>query len=385
MKGLVIETKGKNAILLQDNGQFITIKNRHYLVGEEVIMNKNSLQKRGLAMAAAAAVFIMLITTGVFAYVTPYYHVSLDVNPGLTMEVNRFERVIGIEYLNEDAKAIIEDLDWKNNDIELVISDAVKLLEQKGYFDEAGEILIAAAGKNDEKALFLADKLAETTGELGISNAEVSSQAIGYDMVQAAKEFGMTPGRYNIITRLLGEDVDTENVEEYKNRSVRDLMSQFTESKGVMGKEIASAARERSQGTEKDEGEQAANQRAADVRQDNNQKAADVRQDDNQEAADVRQDDEQTVPQAQQAEAETRQDAEQAADEVIQTVTEAEETVNEAIQNATEAVQEAGQTVDEATQPATEALQTTQETQPETTENNQVETDDVVPETTTRR
>ncbi|MBU9722137.1 MULTISPECIES: alpha/beta hydrolase family esterase [Bacillaceae] len=56
-------------------------------------------------------------------------------------------------------------------------------------------------------------------------SAEEASGSSGYDMVQEAKALGITPGKYNIITNLLGEEVTEENI----GLSVQELMSRFAQ------------------------------------------------------------------------------------------------------------------------------------------------------------
>ena len=97
MKSIVIEVNNKDAILLRDDGQFVTTNRRDYTIGDVIMINTSPIKKRTFAMAAAAAVFVLLLSAGVFAYMTPYYYVSVDVNPSVVMKANRFERVIGME------------------------------------------------------------------------------------------------------------------------------------------------------------------------------------------------------------------------------------------------------------------------------------------------
>lgn len=55
--------------------------------------------------------------------------------------------------------------------------------------------------------------------------AGVAAKTSGYEMVQEAKAFGITPGKYHIITNLLGEEVTEENI----GLSIKELMSRFVQ------------------------------------------------------------------------------------------------------------------------------------------------------------
>jgi hypothetical protein len=188
MKAVVMEVKDGYAALLQDDGSVVKLKNRNFMIGDVVSMKEKPMRRKGrfTAMVAAAAMFVMLMGAGVLAYVTPTYFVSVDVNPSVLMEVNLFERVIGIQ-ANESATEVLEGVNLKNQDIQNAISLTVAAIAQAGYFDEeGGEMLIAAAAKNRGKAEQLAERLGERarveTEEHGV-RPEVATRVLGRDMV----------------------------------------------------------------------------------------------------------------------------------------------------------------------------------------------------------
>lgn len=246
MKAVVMEIRDNDVFLLCDDGSFTRARNRSYMIGDVIDMKTNTTRIRFVTAAAATAVVVMLALGG-FAYTTPYYHVSMDVNPGVMMTVNRFNRVIKMEPANEDAQAIIAGIEWKNQNIEDVVKTTALEIENNGYFEEGGQIVLASAGRNAEKAVKLAEQLDGAVEDLEIEEVEVDSEAVGYEMVQSAKALSMTPGKYNLITKHLGVTIDESNVEEYRNMPVRDLLKQYTDTKGVQGKEKAAEAQSKSE------------------------------------------------------------------------------------------------------------------------------------------
>lgn len=238
MKGIIVRTDEKKASILKDDGTFQNIKNKGYDLGQVIEVNNKStyLTKRIKNLIATAAIFGLIFTSGISAYATPSYYVSIDVNPGILMEVNMFERVIGVKALNEEAKEAIKDLKLKNLDVEDALGQTIKNLAHLGYFyNNEGNLIIASTGRNIEKTEKLLDKLKEKVEEETKEDKidpEVTIDAVGYDMVQntrALEEEGIyiTPGKYNIITNLLGEEVTLENSE----MSVKELMSTYTKVK----------------------------------------------------------------------------------------------------------------------------------------------------------
>ncbi|MBP1744536.1 MAG: hypothetical protein H6Q58_1514 [Firmicutes bacterium] len=185
-------------------------------------------------MVVAGVMGATLLGAGAKVYASPAYIVSLDVNPGVELEVNVFDRVIGVE-TNEDAAAALEGINLENMDIGEAISETVASIAEAGYLDgEGGQIYIAASSENDEAAAEdLAEELeaaAEGALEENDVEAEVTAQGIGYQMVQASREldYYITPGKYNIITRVMGEGAVNE---ELAGMTVKDLMAVIKETR----------------------------------------------------------------------------------------------------------------------------------------------------------
>ncbi|MBF7097374.1 anti-sigma factor domain-containing protein [Alkalibacter mobilis] len=228
MKAVVTEIRDEYAALLLEDGSFIKVKNKNYLMGEVLEMNEIKVKKspKFIGWVSAAAVFVMMLGVGLFEYSTPYYYLSMDVNPGVVMEVNRFERVIGLEAVNEDGEMVIEQLQLKNKNAEEAVQMLFESIDDSGYFSEGGNVYIGATSENQEKALNLANELQEVIEEKIEENdvkAEVFSGAIGYEMVKEAKELEITPGKLNIITNVLGQEPTDENIK----MSIKDLMSKY--------------------------------------------------------------------------------------------------------------------------------------------------------------
>lgn len=230
MKATVMEIKGKYAVLLKKDGTFIKMKCGNLMIGDVVSMKERKMFKTGrLGAGIAAASFVLLTGGGIYTYATPAYYVSLDVNPGVIMEVNMYDRVIGTEAANEDAVAVIDGLALENTDISDAVSLAVERIDELGYFDEeGGEILIGTTSEDEETAEEAAEELESIISEEVIKNeidAEVTTKVVGYEMVQAAKAIeGMTPGKYNLIVNHLG--IAPENAQDFVATSIKDIMKE---------------------------------------------------------------------------------------------------------------------------------------------------------------
>lgn len=134
-------------------------------------------------------------------------------------------------------KAVVMEI--RDNDVVLLCDDG-SFTRTKNRSYMIGDVIDMK--KNTNRIRFVSAAAAAAVEELEIEEVEVDSEAVGYEMVQSAKALSLTPGKYNLITKHLGVTIDESNVEEYRNMPVRDIMKQFTDTKGVQGKEQASDA-----------------------------------------------------------------------------------------------------------------------------------------------
>ncbi|QSX09153.1 hypothetical protein J0B03_03530 [Alkalibacter rhizosphaerae] len=227
MKAVVVEKKKNQVVVLKDDGTFAHVAGDKYQVGD--VMDMKSTSKgfgwKG-ALVSAAAMLLLVFGVGAKVYTTPAYYVSLDVNPGIVFEVNRFERVIGFEGQNDDGDMVLQQLKLKNKSADEAIRMTVEKINEEGYFGENEMIYLATLSKDEEKAARLSGKLEnaveEEVEENGVK-AEVSAGLLGYDMVQKARELGITPGKLNIIVNVLGQEPSQENMDS----SIKELMSKY--------------------------------------------------------------------------------------------------------------------------------------------------------------
>jgi hypothetical protein len=237
MKSIILENKQGQAVMLSEDGTFVNQNGMKADVGTEInsvaYAKKHRNRFRGLV---AAAVALVVLGAGSYAYATPYYYLSLDVNPSVQMEANVFGQVISLEAANDDGVVILDGKKYKNKSADKVMAEIVETIGEEGYLDSGeNDLLIAAASKDDKKAAIMANKLAKAAEkemrDKGFKN-DIITDHYGYDMVQQAKAYGMTPGKYNLVTHVLGQTIGSQaDADMYMNMSVRDLMKALKEKK----------------------------------------------------------------------------------------------------------------------------------------------------------
>lgn len=273
MKGIVLETNKNEAAVLYEDGTVSKIKNRHYEKGQVVNMNKKFklIAKTG---SIAAALAISAVTG--FAYTAPATYVSLDVNPSIEYKLNSFDRVISVVAVNDDGEKIVNELDLKNDKIAKAVSKTIDKLKKEGYLteDEYSGIVIAVSNKNEEKSDELAKDIEdeinkdEENDEEEIKDDEeikdeeevkdeekdtdeedkdeeldeddekdtdeekddiqIVVEAVGRERVEEARKLNVTPGKLNLVQKLIAstdefDDINEEQLQELLELSVKEI------------------------------------------------------------------------------------------------------------------------------------------------------------------
>ncbi|MCH5279339.1 MAG: PepSY domain-containing protein [Christensenellaceae bacterium] len=178
---------------------------------------KKKSNKTIFRIIAAAAAFIF-IATALVGLMTHRNNravaavVSLDVNPGIEVGVNRNESVLYVTPLNEDARIVIGDMNLEGSSLDVAINALIGSMLKNGYINElANSILISVDGADTVENAALQDKLSHEINALLQANAlngAVLSQVVnGDDELKAlAESYGITLGKAQLIRLITMND-----------------------------------------------------------------------------------------------------------------------------------------------------------------------------------
>ena len=153
MKYLVMECHLSYAVVLDEEGRFLRVANRHYKVGQ-MVTNIIEMQipqeqtdagrkkrKNWICSLAAVAACLILVTVSMLRMgQTIYASVYMAINPEVRIDVNRNDVVIGLEGINGDGRDLIEDYLYQKKDLNVVMSELVDRAIDMGYLHEGGQI-----------------------------------------------------------------------------------------------------------------------------------------------------------------------------------------------------------------------------------------------------
>lgn len=182
--------------------------------GTMIYMTENKKSKKWIPYVATIAAAFILVLGGVFGtqeYMTNYKvasTVSLDVNPSIEIKVNKKDKVIAVNALNEDARIVIDDMDFKGSSLDITVNALVGSMLKNGYINDiTNSILVSVDADNQAKGSNLQQKLTDEINSLintdNFSGA-VLSQTVAHDneLEKLADTYGITLGKAQLIRQI---------------------------------------------------------------------------------------------------------------------------------------------------------------------------------------
>ena len=188
------------------------------------IMTKKKNHRKFIS-GAIAACFALAILGGGGTYYSKAYAVSsivsLDVNPSIELRVNSREKILACNPLNDEAVAMLADMDGgkdlKGVDLGVAVNALIGALVRNGYLDSvSSSILISVEDKNEERAAKLRREVTETVDSVLAANssgASVLSQTLNKDtnLDSIAKNNNISTGKAALVSQVSALSVDELN------------------------------------------------------------------------------------------------------------------------------------------------------------------------------
>ncbi|GEM_PF-2321158 len=263
MKGIVMEIDGENLVVLNKSGEYIKTKKegRSVCVGQEMDFaggGKSKWAARRLTALAASFLIFLGAGAGGYAYYTPEGYVDVDINPGIEISYNRWDKVIEVSGTNADGERVLEAAgNIKNKGVGNAVKMILEAAEDEEFLSEGSEnfVSVFVSGKNNtenlEKAKNAIENHHKETGLRFSYNAETGTLEKYKAFKVEAEGLNITPGKLNLLRKIYGEyemggyafkgeegeeslsyDDFDEFAAEYGEKSVKDIMQPFNKGKG---------------------------------------------------------------------------------------------------------------------------------------------------------
>ena len=184
------------------------------------------LYKRKLIYAVSLSMVLLLCLAGGYnLYFTPTAVISMDINPSIELDINRFDKVIDIIGYNEDGAQLAKSLDVLYLNYDQAI-DAVIQSEQVANCLAQDEFLSIAVVQIDEEQ---GEDILQYVSACTANHANTHCYGVNQEEVEAAHDHGLSYGKYNAYLELSKYlDIAPEEAAEMTMRELQDLLAQYT-------------------------------------------------------------------------------------------------------------------------------------------------------------
>lgn len=185
--------------------------------GTVIPMTKKKKNRWAAPLAAAAALVLMCGgALGVQTWQnarTVDSVVMLDVNPSLALNVNAKEKVLSVNALNDDAKAVLGDMDLRGTDLDVAVNALIGSMLRNGYLSEVqNSILVSVENDDAVRSAVLQAKVTESISQAlsgdAISGAVLSQtvSAADEELACLALQYGVSLGKAALIQEVVAQD-----------------------------------------------------------------------------------------------------------------------------------------------------------------------------------
>ncbi|MFQ9872738.1 MAG: hypothetical protein ACLRVT_07000 [Oscillospiraceae bacterium] len=201
-------------------------RTRDYLSWRAFRTKRRGAHRLRYAMCGVCVLFMMLGIWGYSSYLKAVAVISVDVNPSIELEVNRFDRVISATGLNAHAKQVLQTVGLRNKSYEEALSVLLESEEMSGYLTQDAVLEISVACDDEPKSQAMQERILECAQR---ENRQIQCSAASTAEIEAAHQAGLSLGKYRayLELRALEPDVKPEEVQGLSMRQIRNWIDRL--------------------------------------------------------------------------------------------------------------------------------------------------------------
>lgn len=187
---------------------------------------RRAFNYRRILPAAAVACFALVIFARFMLYFTPTARICIDINPSLELGINRFNKVVSVEPLNDDGKKLAESLDIKFVGYDEALQ---KILENKSIeaiLSDNEVMTVTVVETNTPQSADILSEIRSCVKNYG----NVFCHSASSEEVSAAHELELPCGKYRAFLELqvLDPDITADEVRNMTMRQIRELIAELS-------------------------------------------------------------------------------------------------------------------------------------------------------------
>ena len=183
---------------------------------------------RRVPIKPLAAVVVCLLLAlagwdGYSTYFTSVSTISVDVNPSIELEVNRFDAVIRVEAYNEDGADVVSAVDIRFQNYRKALEQLLQDGSMSRYLTPDQVVEITVFGADETRNREMLENLTACTASYGNFHCATGDA----EVVDEAHSAGLSCGKYRAFSELqaLDPDITVEDVKGWTMRQIRDQIA----------------------------------------------------------------------------------------------------------------------------------------------------------------
>ncbi|MFY9177114.1 MAG: PepSY domain-containing protein [Caldicoprobacterales bacterium] len=137
-------------------------------------------------MYLALSVFVVVFAAVGFIVTQPVNSLTMDVNPSIEIVTNRLDRVVEINPLNPDAKALLKDFKPRDKNLETTVNDLVDLMILTGHIKGGEDNFVMITVSDDSVDNRLVDKVNRAIAAM-LENKQIEATILNQAIARSNK------------------------------------------------------------------------------------------------------------------------------------------------------------------------------------------------------
>lgn len=209
------DTVHADAELKSRTKTFIANKTHGYTV-------RKALNYRRIIPAAALCLSLVLFT-GAGLYFTPTARINIDINPSLELGINRLDKVVSVNALNDDGKKLAETLDIKFTGYDEALRRILDNQNIEALLSNNEVMTVTVIETNNSQSANILSEVRSCVRDY----SNIYCYSASSEEASMARELGLPYGKYRAFLELqtLDPDMTTEEIQGMTMREIRELIA----------------------------------------------------------------------------------------------------------------------------------------------------------------
>jgi hypothetical protein len=206
------------------------LEEHDFITRQEVKQSSGYIRQYAVVLSLCFTLLLFVAGGWFYQYRLPSSMISLDINPSIEIKTNRHDQVISVSALNKDAQKVLQNQDFKLEELDTAVASIVTAVIDQGYLaTDRNVILVSVENNSMEKAKILVDSLnlvIKKNASAHEMKLTVLSQTLEKNKAESeeAKELGVSVGKLKLLKKI---EITNENLtaKSLSHKSMSELLA----------------------------------------------------------------------------------------------------------------------------------------------------------------